>query len=417
MKTRSRKKYFCDGQNRASSTTIDWAKAISVILVALGSIAFFALCTVAGVENTQTDNGSVYIVYILLTSCLCAVCLIHELVIQAVRLSRGTWILLLVSLAILLDLLIERQSFGSYDFLLFYIGLALPGLAAGLLASNPFVFRLVKSLVDPFVLLVTVAVVLFEVNIYASGWWRSLQLGSFGYQTAAYSAAVAFGLNAWSILRCGHEDRFRIFNLTCFRTIRLALLPILAGATLLSGGRGGAVLVLMYCVIVISWVGTGKKHGIAYSILVALLVVLAGGIAFNLVDVSQFAGLDRILNRGDNRSSVIEGALSLFSESPVFGYGFGGYGQLLFEPYPHNIVLDILLCGGIVGLLCSLLYSGWFVFKIKKIGASSVSSYSLLLVIAVYALTFLMFSGTFLSSAVFWFCLSFVTSYCIRDET
>lgn len=163
---------------------------------------------------------------------------------------------------------------------------------------------------------------------------------------------------------------FAIFSILVFySSTRGSILGLLGGlflagliASVLSGGRA-------------------RKIGIA---IVAVLIVLFG--AFMSIRDTPYVRTHPVLERlasisleaGNTRFAIWSMALKGFEERPVFGWGQEGFNHLFNKYYEsklvtqepwfdraHNVVLDWLIAGGIVGALlylslyCVLLYYLW----------------------------------------------------------
>jgi hypothetical protein len=116
---------------------------------------------------------------------------------------------------------------------------------------------------------------------------------------------------------------------------------------------------------------------------------LAGAALARLVgSPEQLIGVTRMAEAGDNgRLSLWHATLELILQRPWFGYGEGQTWPLLhihWTMHPHNIVLQILLAWGVVGLLLVGILSWWAMRKLLK----NVDDKTLPLVVAVIALAF-----------------------------
>lgn len=157
----------------------------------------------------------------------------------------------------------------------------------------------------------------------------------------------------------------------------LISLPLLAGAILLTKTRsvwlgGAAVLWLLLFVM--------SRRSLRYGL---LLVGLAGAVMFALVAGNQFVNPDRV--EGEElveysflqRLALMDGAITLFVQRPIFGWGFGQFERAVTENAgggllgfwatgaalglsSHNLALRVLAETGVIGF--GLFFCGWLIW-------------------------------------------------------
>jgi O-antigen ligase len=110
-----------------------------------------------------------------------------------------------------------------------------------------------------------------------------------------------------------------------------------------------------------AWGGAVLALGLA-SALVAILPVPAA----NMGVARTIAATTESNDIGTGRTKLWREVGAAIARRPVLGYGSGqmptvapfyGLGQ------PHNLVLQVLLAWGVVGLLCTVVLGIWFVFR------------------------------------------------------
>ena len=123
--------------------------------------------------------------------------------------------------------------------------------------------------------------------------------------------------------------------------------------------------------------------------------------------------MDNALTYVSGRDTIIQIALVLIQESPLFGYGLAGdrvyIGQAVSAPrsdyggyYAHNFILEIILHFGIfLGILILTAYYSILYKQYKRISADSEKG-RLYIILLLYLLISSMLSGTYLTSPIFW---------------
>lgn len=244
--------------------------------------------------------------------------------------------------------------------------------------------------------------------------------GGGGHQDIAYSSGF-FICILLAYLYCGLEEyRYKFFTNSYFRIIEIALIPILVLVNLMSGGRGGAILMIVGA-IAYSYM-FARKHAKKYFYVIAAVVIL-GAIGFSY---NAGQGLTRVVGGGiersfnyisggeldteaGNRDLIYDIAEDIIIDSPIIGHGlFGGYAKEYKQigGYAHNIFYDILIHGGIIYLIVLLIYlvrayrSAYRLIRYDQ-------SKALLLSYGLYIMVLLMFSGTYFTCPQFWFFITF----------
>ena len=95
-----------------------------------------------------------------------------------------------------------------------------------------------------------------------------------------------------------------------------------------------------------------------------------------------------------SRASFLGAAASLFLQSPIFGVGIGGFAASGLDLYPHNMIAEVAVELGSIGIL---LFLAWFILALRG-AARSPMLVALVVATSVYAL----FSGSLAGNAEFW---------------
>lgn len=175
----------------------------------------------------------------------------------------------------------------------------------------------------------------------------------------------------------------------------------------------------------------------AGGLLICLLVL--GGVFFAIRDtqfvkksqtLSRFASLSVSEINNQGRRYIWPMAISGFKERPILGWGqesfnyvFGKYydsrmyGQEPWFDRAHNVVLDWLIAGGLLGLLSYLAIFGAFVLIVwKSRGLSTVDKAVLLGLVAAYFFQNLFVFDNLMSYVYFFSILAFVHTEKIRED-
>ncbi|HIZ87536.1 MAG TPA: O-antigen ligase family protein [Candidatus Coprenecus pullistercoris] len=223
------------------------------------------------------------------------------------------------------------------------------------------------------------------------------------YQSIAYYMAQLFGLTIFCIISGKNKKEIKT-NL-----VLSALLILQFITCVFSGGRGGLLLLLLYFIFfVYKKIKSQKVNIISILGLILLLMILLFLVfKFNILNTTGFSRLVDTFQQGDSNRAILQTkALESFSESPIWGHGIG---SIFFEigTYSHNILIDIMVETGIIGLISIVL----FVIKCSSILIKKNDYNSLFItIIFIYALTLNTFSGYWLANHLLWFVFGYIIS-------
>lgn len=179
--------------------------------------------------------------------------------------------------------------------------------------------------------------------------WTSIQSGSRGTIILGgpnvASRVIFFGLLA-----------ALYFNASDRRNWLILVMPLLLAGIVALGSRGGVigamitlgVLLLVKLMRSRAWIPKFEFKSIAIGILALLVFVYY---LFPLVsNVFESRIIELTLNRVymAGRDSLYARAWELIEQRPIVGYGLGGYYGSTLSSYPHNLMLQVWLDGGIV---------------------------------------------------------------------
>lgn len=227
------------------------------------------------------------------------------------------------------------------------------------------------------------------------------------YQNISYYSAYLFGLSSYYVFCFKSNDKYY----KRFYKIIYLLLPFQVITCLISGGRGGALVIAVQGIFLFM---IFIRKSILYKITsIVIVVILLNYIVDNYL--IQTVGYQRISNmfEYDNRSEVYSMAVETIKEYGYLGCGLGGVFYNV-GIYSHNIILDLLLELGVIGVtlfIILLLYLLKTANTLRKISVS----YNFIIVNLIYFLVKSTFSGYWFSNQYFWFVAVFLLSVDISD--
>ena len=108
-----------------------------------------------------------------------------------------------------------------------------------------------------------------------------------------------------------------------------------------------------------------------------------------------------------NRDVLYKEVIQYIKEKPLLGYGLFSY--FSYVGNPHNIILEVLLSGGLIYFIVFIIITFILIKKYLRILKKN-SDMIMIGVIGVFPFTMLLFSGSYLTSPEIWFFLGFVLS-------
>ena len=204
----------------------------------------------------------------------------------------------------------------------------------------------------------------------------------------------------------------------------MLLLVVQVVVSLSSGGRGGFVLIAASAVILLflRMRKGGSSGGMKFLFTMLLLVAVAFlAVQFmpenirNAVNIGSQRTFSYLTKNGidmsetSNRDDVYGAALQAIGDSPVIGYGLLMKGTYIEGSWPHNIFLEVMLQGGIIYMMFFLIVAFSWLTKLRLMINRGHGSY--IIPVALYPFVMLLFSGSYISTGLFWFSLAYVFCY------
>ncbi len=285
-----------------------------------------------------------------------------------------TLLLVLFGMVLVAYLLLSgNPAYGLTTTIWFLIKGFLPVIALGCLAPfDKTDTRLVVTTIVCGALLMTLAL------LSQSGVQQTERFG-LSNDDSPITIARLIGLGATLLLLIAFfKPRIRLVSFALYTLAAVFLLFALG----LTGSRGPLVAALLAVLVgfLLLGSGLGKRLRILLGIgIVAALILVV--IALFPIEILGFPGIERIIDRFDTlgqnasdraRLSFFQTAWDGFVTSSGLGVGTGGYATLLGvqgRAYPHNIVLEVAVGQGVVGLIilfAMLLVTGRQILRLSR---------------------------------------------------
>lgn len=397
----------------------------------IGSDFFFVMAAIIGYEYTGIEDSRVFLVYSMLLFAANAILLLKSVAVVGGKLSSKEFLVILIVGAIFMSYLTSIMFSGRMNalatgYFMKFLAFSLPAMFGALYSLRMRTLSEITKLLEIVMLLLTLSVIIKVLLPFFQG-RRLLSFAGAGYhQSASYLAAFAFGLNLYFLMNGQHHERLSPFRTSFYRSVCLLLLLVQVLGFALPGGRGGFVLGVAYFLfIVFSQITRGRLIILFRVLLLVVFLATVIGIIWPLLmqndlfvrgfsRATQFISTSGRINWAgtSGRDVIYQNALHLIKESPVIGYGiFGMFG--IISNYPHNLLLEILLQGGVIFLVVAVCIFLLFTRKLQYMKRQDKSN-GILAVLFLYPIVMLMFSGTYLKTPQFWFVLVFVLGFRFR---
>lgn len=383
--------------------------------ILLSQILFFSLYAILGLTYQGRGQSNIYTIYLVISSFSAYLLFFLELI------GRGTYKPILISLFaipfifLLFVILAPSHHFVTTQTNLFFV-LVMPAILVGYIVAGNNRLNLINKGFIFVALLVFIAVLRILPKLLSQSVIDLMDVfGGGQYQAFSYFCAFSF----LTFLR----HLFNQYNLNFWKkSCYVFMLSVLFSGVILSGGRGGLVVVLVGLIaFIIRKKGFLKfiKYFITSVFAIYFLLYFAiqadfffsERIAESFDRLFSFISSDGINMEGtSNRNDFYNIAISKINDNLIFGYGLFGLVEILGDYYPHNIFLEVLLQGGIVYLTIFLTVMFCFFYKLAKL-IKLKKDEDVILIPTIYSVVLLLFSSSYLQEPFFWFSLSYVFSY------
>lgn len=391
---------------------------------------FFSFMAILGYEYTSIEGNASYLIA---TSILTIISLIYIfieiLIIRRLPLrSINLFFFVLPILMCFIFFFESPESEVTVRVFKLSLGFVFPSIFIGsFLALSKLSFLSFIKWLDILILVLSFGLIMSMPKIIFE---NTLSLGGMSSQSISYTAAYTFSISLFMLLFGREFPRFTFFQSKIYNLILISFILIQILSIFLSGGRGGFVLLFLSSIILILIKNKGLKINIRFLKILFLVTVTLFTFFQNLPEnLSNMinSGTDRIfsyisnegidLSETSGRDIVYETAIKMIADKPFIGYGIYDYIDEFYKligtediPYPHNLFLELMIQGGMFFLLLWLILL--LIFTIKLIKITKHDKINLIMIpFSLFPLTLLQFSGTYLSTGMFWFVFSYILSY------
>lgn len=401
--------------------------ALVQILTIHSTPLFFSIMGILGVDYEGSESSPLYIIYMSSIFIFSAATYLYSCI-KVGFLKYETHLIVFIGLLIATHFIwtildpINTQLFS--ESLILSIVLGLPGFFAAVSVLKLNSLRYFIKLNEVVIILISIGIITYSVIPTLAGQTTNSLAGA-SYQALSYYSAFCFGVLLTHINLLPSNLRYKWTKSKIYTAaIYIVLLFCLIG-TLLGGGRGALILLLTYSLLyginfinLKNWISSSKHFINNLAKITSSLILLFSFMIFfwnrdfvqsGFRRATQFIGANGNIDLesgSSGRNVVYQVALNYISERPLLGYG--PFGALDNTIQAHNIFLDIILQYGYFGLVIYLIIF-LFIVIIAKSNWSIHSRWALSLIL--YPLVMLMFSGYYLKTSIFIFCISFFYIY------
>ena len=400
-------------------------KYIPFILI-LSIEIFFVVSAAFKYTYLGQDSSLTYVVYNLALFILANIYFVNDLRCNRFKISiRNLYLLimvLIIAIIFLIEYLLGHVSDVIFERFQFFVLWSFPSILMGIYLSKKERYRDIIYFFDIFLIFSNIALINTLINSISNN--TIVSIGGANYQQAGYIFAFSFGINLFLIIFGKNFKRFRYSSTNWYSNASKIFLILQIIGVIISGARGAMVLIIVYSIFIsIKLIRHPSSLIKLFVIISSVIIVIYLNwpklikipiIAKSWGRVFAYITRDGINWAGTSGRDILYGdAIILIKQSPLFGHGFFGYWDKLgFSP--HNIILEVLLQGGIIYLMFFLLAMIFLVRKVYKLGKKDTyyEAYSILLI---YPLVMLMFSGSYIYNNVLWFIFSMSVSTIFKD--
>lgn len=389
------------------------------------SYLFFAINSILGNEYKGANESSSYILSVTGFIALSLIFIFGDFLFKKVApLRKINFLFYLIPLFFCFIYLIEFQfNTATYNYFILYLAFSFPATYIGTyVAANKSLKDMAKWW-DLVSLIITLGLIISFPKII---FLKEVSLGGANYQTISYMAAYAYSINLFSLLFRDKYPRFKLLQSKLYNAISFLFLFFQIICVFISGGRGGFVVVFLGSVILLY--KKFKGHIIWRKVILVTIAIVLSIILFpkilplelkNTIQIGSGRLFSYISSKGidmsetSGRDIVYSTVIKSIIEQPIIGHGI--FNVNASEHAAHNIFLEFLLQGGMVYFLFWIIILVLLYHKYNR--TLKVDNINLLLIpIAIYPFIELLFSGSYMTTSLFWFVIAYIFNIKIKKE-
>jgi O-antigen ligase len=388
---------------------------ITTIASCFTNYLFFSLYALTGNKYSGSGESISYVLYLILNFILIFILNITSSNKNKLLKYEFNFYLFLTLLFIiqLIWFLKDPDDLYFLTFISYFILLGLPGFFAILVLIKNNLINLFIKLSDIFCLIVLISIIFTTLKSFFIDDSIDTAIGGTDYQFFSYLCALVYGILIFNTFKLESFFRFNFFNSKIYKKFTYLFLIVCIAGSILGGGRGAFLLVIIYSFSALKFLSTNRKNLILYVFsfltLVAIFIIYLSfnedsifnrfGRLFSYINSDTYIDLE---NGSSGRDTIYKLSLDSFLKSPIFGYGpFGVWSKV---GMPHNIFLELILQYGILAFFMIFYFLYYFIYnsKLKKL-----PFYNWFIHLSFFPIIMLMFSGSYMHLSIFWFVFSY----------
>jgi O-antigen ligase len=406
------------------------SKYLTAVICLFGCFTQYIFFTVMGMFGERYEGlevSNTYAVYSI--AVFSSVILIYSIKLFKYGLSgveRNFYIFFITIIVVQLfwEIFEPISSLTEKNFAILFLLVGLPGFFSAVVISRYNIIKEFIKISDILAIVLTIGIIFSTIMPFMRG-EVILDIGGTSYQFLSYLAALTIGILLFNTYRLEKNCRFSVFTTRLYFLLGNIFIFICLIALLLGGGRGAFLVMIFYFTSTIYAVSSNKKTMILKKIITLFFIATVVAMFFYIYSDNESIkrGADRaveyIFNDGpidlnkvtSGRDEVYAVAITGMRDSILIGYGPFSVREKV--TYPHNFFLEIILQ---FGLLSVPIFFIIMVTLIKKIRNNLDFNSKWILNLSAFPVIMLMFSGSYMLTSIFWFCLVFLFLHKSSDK-
>lgn len=387
-----------------------------MIFAVFVQMLFWCVCGIVGYTFGGSDDSPIFKIVVAFFSALACLIFVLSLLRKEIPFNKTFWICCIF--LPLLSICIYYIETGMFHIggrlkstVLFMSAFCFPAIIEAIYIAQKGIASFAKW-IDIIMVIVTIAMLSSSIQALAG----ITSIGGASYQIMSYYSAFAFCTNLCMIFWGNKYERFAIFNAKNWEIISFSLLFVQLMGCLISGGRGGFVVLALcslYILLKAGKIGKMASLGIfAVIFLFSVSFLFPENPVYNKLEKSTQRTFNYLNSDDSGTTTNTTGRENLYGPAWEYAQEHNFLGAGLFNAnndfgfYPHNIILEMLIQGGALYLLLWMIV--WIAFAYKLLYLIKVDDANIIIPLAFYAILSLMFSGSYLETHNYWFVITYV---------